>query len=223
MGDAVTVVSFLWGSWCYDWAEEYVWRMAGMLRRQMTCPYRYVVFSDRGYISKDPQLPDWIQLPDFVLNDMPGNMKKLYVYHPLNGLSGRILMVDLDMVFTGKLTPFTNYTGRWCAPDNLGGGSGLAGGGLVSFRKPACQWMWTLGWKTRKGFLGKERFFYRRYMSKIADTWQKECPEMLYSYKWHVKKHGLPSNCRVVHFHGRPRPHEVVEKEPFLQKHWGWR
>ena len=38
------------------------------------------------------------------------------------------------------------------------------------------------------------------------------------SYKLGVKDRGLPPDCRVVSFHGRPKPQET--SEPWLQEHW---
>lgn len=38
------------------------------------------------------------------------------------------------------------------------------------------------------------------------------------SYKLTVWEHGLPADCRIVSFHGRPKPGEV--DEPWLQEHW---
>ncbi len=220
--EPITVIAFLWGNWCGEWKHEYILRMAGMLERQMPVPYNFYVLNDTwSYCNPHLELPDWIRMPNWVLQEMPGNMKKLYAYHPDNEFSGRIIMVDLDMVFTGSLKPFTDYTGIWCGPGNLGRGYGLAGGGFVSFEKESCEGLWLLGWYYRNCFQGKERFFYRRYMPENVDTWQNVAPGTLYSYKWYVKKYGLPEDCRVVHFHGRPRPHEVRD-EPFMKKYWSF-
>jgi hypothetical protein len=38
------------------------------------------------------------------------------------------------------------------------------------------------------------------------------------SYKLQVRDGGLPADCRIVHFHGRPKPHQV--DEPFVKEHW---
>ena len=40
------------------------------------------------------------------------------------------------------------------------------------------------------------------------------------SYKLEVLKAGLPEDCRIVHFHGRPKPHEVIDREPWVKEHW---
>ncbi len=59
-------------------------------------------------------------------------------------------------------------------------------------------------------------------MPENVDTWQELLGEdKIVSYKWYVKQYGMPDDCRIVHFHGRPRPHEVVADEAFMKKHWG--
>jgi len=44
--------------------------------------------------------------------------------------------------------------------------------------------------------------------------------EWVCSYKLWVLKKGLPEDCRIVSFHGRPKPHEVIEKEAWVMEHW---
>ena len=38
------------------------------------------------------------------------------------------------------------------------------------------------------------------------------------SYRLHVLKRGLPADCRIVAFHGRPKQHEV--EDHFIKEHW---
>lgn len=40
------------------------------------------------------------------------------------------------------------------------------------------------------------------------------------SYKYEVLKRGIPEDCRIVHFHGRPKPHEVMEKHSWIKENW---
>lgn len=40
------------------------------------------------------------------------------------------------------------------------------------------------------------------------------------SYKLGVKGQGLPDDCRIVSFHGRPKPGDVIENEPWIREHW---
>ena len=42
--------------------------------------------------------------------------------------------------------------------------------------------------------------------------------EWVCSYKYQVKRYGMPQDCRVVSFHGRPKPHEVSDK--FVKENW---
>lgn len=40
------------------------------------------------------------------------------------------------------------------------------------------------------------------------------------SYKLGVRGRGLPPDCRIVSFHGRPKPGEVYLSEPWIMEHW---
>jgi hypothetical protein len=42
--------------------------------------------------------------------------------------------------------------------------------------------------------------------------------EWICSYKLQVLQKGLPADCRIVAFHGRPKPHEVADQ--FVKEHW---
>ena len=42
--------------------------------------------------------------------------------------------------------------------------------------------------------------------------------EWVCSYKYQVLRRGLPADCRVVSFHGRPKPHECSEK--WIAENW---
>ncbi len=221
MGDKLQIVSFLWGNWCGEWGEEYVHRMAGMLHRHVSRPFDFFVYTDKDYRPYEHEGFTWESMPDF-LWDMPGNMKKLFVYNP-EWFTGRTILIDLDMILVGCLEPFLDYEGPWCGPGNLlHRHGGLAGGGLVSFDDTYREWLWDRAWKFRNDFYGKERYFYRRYLQVEDDPaiWQDIVgKEAIVSYKWHIAKTGMPLQCRVVHFHGRPRPHEVSDKD-FIRKHW---
>jgi hypothetical protein len=41
----------------------------------------------------------------------------------------------------------------------------------------------------------------------------------VYSYKVHVQGKALPEDARLVCFHGKPRPGDVVD-EPWMEEHW---
>ena len=42
--------------------------------------------------------------------------------------------------------------------------------------------------------------------------------EWVCSYKYQVKRYGMPQDCRVVVFHGQPKPHDVNDE--FVKENW---
>lgn len=40
------------------------------------------------------------------------------------------------------------------------------------------------------------------------------------SYKYQVLKRGIPADCRIVHFHGVPKPHQVLAQHAWVKENW---
>jgi hypothetical protein len=59
----------------------------------------------------------------------------------------------------------------------------------------------------------------QEHLSALRDAglidWTPIAPELVKSYKYHCRNKGLPNDCRVVVFHGDPKPAEV--SEPWLK------
>jgi hypothetical protein len=163
-----------------------------------------------------------------------GCLPKLCVYDPGLGLTGRVLVFDLDSIICGDLDPFFEairpgvlITRAWFA--GLRRGIWASGGDLLGFESP-----WDRGaqlfsrfqentpeYETNISEGGRERFVYRKLLggTEEIDYWQRVAPRRIVSYKWHCRgTRQPPSGAAVVSCHGHPRPHKI--REEWLKQCW---
>lgn len=201
----VTVACLLWGSWGDGHGIEYVHKLRDRVHANMTHPHRFVCFSDRDI----PDVETIRFTPRF-----RWNLNKMVLYHPDNGLQGRVLAFDLDIVPMGNLDDFAAYDGRFAVCESFNPRfEGLAGGSIMGFEAGTLPFLWDDlvacpgKWTDRTG--GAERLYYRMHGGlNGCDFWQRLLPGQIASYKRHCQE-GVPDGTRVIVYHGRPRPHEV--------------
>jgi hypothetical protein len=214
VGEGLTIACCLWGEFPDPgWGEEYVRRLRNGVSRHLTRHHDFVCFSDRpvcidGIDSRPLNPPSW-----------KGHLPKLYVYSPEAGLTGRVILFDLDNVIVGSLDDMAAYRGPLCVRGRLTPAKGrLPDGDMISFDAGDVGHLWEAA--NRKDIeaitLGRERVFIH-YVAPHCDQWQLICPDQVVSYRYCAIK-ALPKEARVVSFHGRPRPHEV--SHPWLQASW---
>jgi len=208
--DDLSIACFLWGDWCKIHGMDYVEKLRQGVKKYLPLPHRFICFTDKPSRSFHPDvevisiagLPDW-----------QWNLRKMYAYYWDNGLTGRVLLFDLDVIITGDLSDLANYKGGDFITCK-GAYTNKAGGSLMSF--PAGRWndeLWlplvdddgTIENKTR----GSERKYYQMAMKGQMEFWQDLFPGQVLSYKVDCNYGVLPHGARVVRFHGQPRPHEA--------------
>jgi SAM-dependent methyltransferase len=218
----LTIACCYWGNWCGEWGPEYVNKLYRTTKFYISQPHRFVCFTDQseGIDENIEILP--LQSPSYV--DI---LPKMVVYRPDNGLSGRVIVIDLDIVIVDSLDDMVSYYGEFCCKHNY-----LKfhepGGDMLGFEFGYGEKIWDvikgrteeIEQKTK----GDEREVYKLLIDwQNIDTWQMLYPGQLVSYKLDILKNGLdkfPENARLVSFHGQPRPHELLHID-WIKKHWG--
>lgn len=218
----LTVACCLWGHWPYGPGQsggnagmalgvDYVNRLYRGVQRNIDTPHRFVLMCDDRLRGLEGGV---VQVPLKPLS-MEGCLPKLAVHRPDNGLTGRVLVFDLDTVIVGSLDGFCDYRGPLATRAWFGGiarNIWMSGGDLLGFDAGSTNWIWERFAKDPQAVEnwteGRERFVYREWCGDELKYWQKELPGQLVSYKWHVRV-GLPPGARAVSCHGRPRPHEI--------------
>ncbi|MGQ0564427.1 MAG: hypothetical protein ACT4OK_05080 [Gemmobacter sp.] len=219
---------------CMKWGRafgpDYVNVLHSACRRAMAAPFRFVCLTDDG-AGFDPAI-EVLPIPDLGLSPTdwfrPGVWPKIALFdRHFHGLRGRALFVDLDMVILRGLEGFFDVPGRIVGTD-AGPGWGKTGvtaqpefgsmifaydlGGLPeiaeTFREsPAAAWT-----KLR------QEQQYVHHMAPDAGFWP---ADWVISFKRALRRPiGLdvvlppkapPATARVVAFHGRPRPSDLMQ------------
>ena len=226
----LTIACFLWGDWSGDWGTKYVNRLFNMVQRHLSLPHRFVCFTDlTGH--EIEYIHHRIELLPMDVPNWRWNLRKMLLYKPDNGLTGRVLCFDLDVVITGSIDDLARYNGPFITCSSpFKRSKGKMGGSLIGFQAGYGEsTLWNplayadkgeyrqLVKKTRRG---SERMYYRMMLkNKEVDFWQERYPGQVLSYKKECKD-GLPPGTRVVRFHGRPRNHEVVNDVQWVKENW---
>ncbi len=138
----------------------------------------------------------------------------------------QIFYFDLDTVIIGNIDDILSYEGDFAILQDFYRKKGY-GSGFMSWRPHAVHHMYQnyRGQKCRHGDQGWCEVQYPG-----ADLWQNMYPQKVISYKIHVIKDprlrpewtnnpGTLETASIVCFHGRPRPHDVVNLF-WMKEHW---
>lgn len=213
----LTIVTFLWN--LRDWAEgrgiEYLNRLYRAVERNLTLPHRFVCFSEK----KTKAINSGIEVLALNVPQWRRNLRKLIMYKPNNGLTGRVLALDLDIVITGNIDDIAGYNGRFCVCAYQMGGS------LVGFKAGT---MTKQLWRPMKELehtehiqqktTGSERRYYKMKLEEKPDFWQELYPGQICSFKQDCHQE-LPKDAKIVYFHGKPKPHNRLGKG-WIKDNW---
>jgi hypothetical protein len=196
-----------------DFPIDSVLQLHAACRRVNGDAFRFVCLTDQasrfdgvdGIDAVQAQHPDWI-----------GWWGKLELFRPgIFGDDERVVFFDLD---TAVLKPFD----RWA--DGLEG-LYLIRDLLYPSKLATGVMLWTGSHRviydefvdrraTKKGFpRGSDQSWLRTWLphSSHAFGYLQDAGAKIASYKKHVRNKGLPDDCEVVCFHGKPRPQDVDE------------
>ncbi len=224
-----TVVCMKWGT---RYHSSFVNRLFKSIKRHTDRETRLICFTDNktGIIEdiECKQLPQ-INLPKEIANTP---WRKLSVWqHPLHGLNGDVLFLDLDLVITGNLDRFFDYKpGSYCVIENwTQKGQGI--GNTSCFRFPTGKYMSVFSkFEKNPRKIWKEFHIEQIYLSdEIKDQffWPDEwCQSFKHNLLpiWPMriwKPAKLPSQTSIVAFTGKPDPDEVMSgKWPVPKKYF---
>ena len=189
--------------WGTKYSADYVNRLARAVVRNLQIPFKFVCYTD------DPEGLRCLYEP------IPGTIKVEGWWNKLAlfGLRKEILLIDLDCVIVGDLFPFVHSD-------------------ALAIKDP---WQWGFNTSVVRipSTLGRvyDDFVTVRpdmqgvhgdqdWLNVVPGFSPGSCFEegLCASYKAEVKGHRLPEDCRVVYFHGEPKPHQV--KEQFVIDNW---
>lgn len=142
--------------------------------------------------------------------DLPGWWSKLALFRP--GLfpdGDRVLFLDLDTLITGRLDEIAAYDGPFAILRDFFRPDGLQSA-VMAWRAGDCTEIWA-GFEAAGYPMddpGGDQVWVERTQLQSAVRLQDQFPGAFVSYKQIT---GPPEKASVVCFHGRPRPHEVID------------
>ncbi len=219
---------------CWDgrdyYPPDYVNRLHNMCRRHTSRPFDFVLFAGpdaearRHEIHPDIKivqtgLPYWWSGMNAFRADAPGVETDTLLY------------LDLDQVIIGSLDDILDLPYDLACMKDLPSGrcpknkERNVNVSVTLIRNGAAAFVWdayqAAGQPTWNPLHPPPRAPLRMAAQEIIDAHggAEIIPEAwVCSYKYQVRKYGLPEDCRVVSFHGRPKPHEVADQ--FVKEHW---
>jgi hypothetical protein len=200
---------------------KYVNILYKSIKNNLTIPFNFNCFTNISnlninskIIKRELDVPSWKYC-----------LPKLKVFDPSNKFKGRVIMLDLDLLILGNLDEIFSYNGFFMTREGFRGHNvGKSGGDIVFFDSDgSMDWLWDIyNRKTEEletNFRGSERAIYRRYLHGRTDFLQRKFPNSVLSYRNHILKgYKIPKDCKIISFHGKPRPHEVNDK--LVKNNW---
>jgi hypothetical protein len=202
----ITIASLLWDangashgfSRMYD--ESWVTRLYGGFARNLSMPFRFVLFTDRDR-----------NLPSEISQERMQAARPSYAdcIEPFR-LNVPMILVGLDTVITGPI----NHLAQYCIESET----------IALPRDPyhltrACNGVALVP--------GGQRAVFDDWRGENDMEWLRSRPHrftddlfpgQIVSYKGSVKKNGL-GDARIVYFHGQEKPHQLMDL-PWIRKRW---
>lgn len=187
----LTVALVETGNYCGR-GEEYVARMASMVRRNLSIRHEIVCLGDRQHAG--------VRCVPLEL-ECSGWWHKVQLFKP--GLfAGRVLYLDLDSVVTGSLDDYATVSGIINLQD-WGWTTRTYGSGVMAWDAGAHSEIWEKFSAEVPGRLRGDQDWITELGGWIGlpKAWQR-------SYRY-VSVQNPPPGCRIVCFHGSPKMHEL--------------
>ena len=185
-----------------DYDEDYVHRLAVGVHDWLSVPYNFVCLSDKPVPGVET-----IELE----HEWPGWWAKLELFK----LEPPVIYFDLDTMITGSLDELAGVAllHPFVILRDFYREKGLQSA-MMAWHSPQRRLYedfrdWDEHWQQKLGKRGDQAFLEEKLKGAPA-KWQDVLPGQVCSYKVHVKNKGVPQNCRVVCFHGRPKPRDVA-------------
>lgn len=212
---------------CYKWGDRYeplYWdRLFKAVKKNLSLPHEFIVICDNA----EGLEGDYTKIKMDMEKDFFDFWTKMTIFRPKPfGITGRILLLDVDTVITGNLDELGNlHDDFYTYPNWQENSIAFAVTLMDAGARPQ---LWEEFIKDPDG--AKKKFRTDEYFITSI------CPEEKYfpapwvrSYKRHCAGVGVPEGCKFVCFHGRPDPHEVIKDycrdyrigpDPWIAEYW---
>jgi len=229
----LAVVTFLWGD---KYPAEYVAKLRNMVARNLHVPHDFICITERQlrpYISTPfIMCPEW---PKF--EELQGCYRRLKLFS-LRGFFdySRIVMLDLDLVITGDVTPLlTGLDPITIYKCKAQGSRGYAlNPGILAFNAGALKPVWdyfspdpnaAIAVAKSRGWSGTDQAIMGLSLDQRAGVRTIGERDGVLSFRDHFKFRERPTGiegARIVSFHSKSNPsdQDTQAKFPWIREHW---
>lgn len=230
----LTVVCWKWKpaqTYRSSYGPETVNTLQRMVARHYPDPHRFLCVTDDS-AGIDPSVEivqpwnDFSDLPSPHGAKNPSCYRRLRMFHPdiAQVFGDRFVSLDLDVVIAGDMRPVWNRPEdfvAWGDTNNLPGSH--YNGSMILMRAGARSKVWTSfdpatspKLSVRAKCFGSDQGWISYCLGAGEARWSQR--DGVYSFRNHLSKtNGLPSDARIVMFHGRHDPWT-----PYAQEKWPW-
>lgn len=230
----------------HRYTHHHVMVLESMLRRTMTAPYRLICVTDdstgidQGKVRTYKLWQDHWNLVNKSGKHLPSCYRRLKLFDrktqaKLEIPEGDLIVsIDLDAIVLDDLSPILArcddalFTG-WKVPGHAH--PKVYNGSMWGFKAgEALQWMWNQfdpqtspDNALKAGYFGSDQSFLSHQLIHTQNTKGWENEDGVYSYPRDVRaKNSLPANSRVVFFHGKRKPWDIiaVREAKWIPKYW---
>ncbi len=239
MNNRINIVCVKWGK---KYPSLYANRLYNMVSRNMTKPFNFYCLTDNS-----KGLNSNINSLDINNDYLEGWWIKLMLFkEDFFGLKGHLIYMDLDVVITGNIDFLTSEFSGLQIIQNWSSNK-MWNSSVMSFKLGSLSYVWKNFLnedynKIKKDFNGdQEWIFHCIPHAKIFDkdkiiSYKKSCKsefcKILRKFDIIIKppkliKCKLPYDARIVIFHGKPDPHDIMydswrnwKYAKFVKEHW---
>lgn len=225
------VVCVKYGS---KYGSDYVNKLFRGVKTHLSLPHRFHCFTEDG----DGLDPEIGVIP--LRNHWQAWWSKVHIFDGSVYADSKydrqiIMYIDLDMIITGTLDELiTRFDGRFatlttndifCEQTQDGYNSSIMVFSAERTKGTVTSQVQVLYETLAKYYDHVLKFLMRfdHYLEMLVqncDILQDMCPGQILDYTTHCMQAELSDTCRVVAFPRSPKPHEIVGKWPWVDKHW---
>ena len=213
----------------YDW--DYVFKLFHGVSKHLDRPFKFYCLTDMAD-SFSPKTYEDMQVQVIPLTyGWPKWWSKMEMFRCPALYGQRVVFIDLDTIIVGDINQLCNYTGEFIALNDFNRLGSHVGSGLMAFDGEGMKHLFNT-FKDRPEFQmerhrGDQNFIYD---NSKPDFWQSLYPNQVVSFKPDRGRgvlKTLTGEERIVCFHGKPKPRDVVNMDkndryycPWVKEHW---
>jgi len=207
-------------SWARAYDPSWVNKLYNGIKRNTSDPYpHFVCFTDKTYRFDEDILPVRLKDPEAGFGCLAEAWRGDYTAERRVCVLGldTIILGNIDEIMQTELPSGIGLLRDPYVPNQVGNMVGL-------YDESACGMLWNL-WQLNSDMTDQN--FLRSLVGVVGATLLNDkYPGEILSYKVDLRggrwggSEGDKEKLKILYFHGNPKPHEVVEKSPWLKENW---